>query len=385
MTLRDSSTPVRLAMIGLATVALVGFLAILSPFHLLPSSAPPIIHVIMAIGIMPLIMGAMIYFTPVLTRTRMPSWPMLSVPMVALMTGIMATSSLVWRRDLLFIPAVLAISATGVMLAWMWRRTRTMLGRPHPGQYWYLGALGCLLWGLTAIFVATQWPEYWTPLRRFHVHVNILGFVGLTAFGTLRVLLPTAARYTDPVSRGRLQGDLYPVLFGTLLISLGSAWWTWLVWPGLVLWLVPLARFAWPLVTRWRRYVWGWHRSSSLLGFAVLGLTVVLSVGSLHALALWPATATLQLFFLLFLFPLVTGAIGYLLPVWLWPGRDTSAYDKAARRLAWGSGARMLVFFTAGTMTWIGISGGLYLAAGAVALFLLPVALTLQAYFLRKI
>ena len=55
MTLRDSSKPVRLAMIGLAIVALVAFLAILSQLHYLPPSARPIIHVIMAIGIMPLI------------------------------------------------------------------------------------------------------------------------------------------------------------------------------------------------------------------------------------------------------------------------------------------------------------------------------------------
>ena len=74
----------------------------------------------------------------------------------------------------------------------------------------------------------------------------------------------------------------------------------------------------------------------------------------------------------------MTGAIGYLLPAWLRPQRDTSAYDLAARRLAWGSGARMLIFFTAGALAWSGISGGLYLAGGAVAL-------TLRAYFLRKI
>lgn len=131
MTVRDSSKPMLLAMIGFAAAALIAFLATLPPFHSLSSSAPPIIHVIMAIGIMPLIMGAMIYFTPVLIRTRTPSWPMLLVPVVALMAGMMVTSSLVWRRDLLFIPAVLAISTAGAMLAWMWRRTRTMLGRPH--------------------------------------------------------------------------------------------------------------------------------------------------------------------------------------------------------------------------------------------------------------
>jgi len=90
-------------------------------------------------------------------------------------------------------------------------------------------------------------------------------FVGLTALGTLRVLVPTAASYSDPVSRQRLQGDLYPVLIGTLLISAGSAWWTWLVWPGLVLWLVPLVRFVWPLITTWRRRVWGWHRASFVI------------------------------------------------------------------------------------------------------------------------
>ncbi len=385
MTERDSSNPVRYVMIGLTGIALIAFLAALAQFHRLPHSAPPIIHVIMAIGIMPLIMGAMIYFTPVLTHSRAPAWPIQMAAVLALVGGVMATACLFWRRDLLMFPAVVAILAASVLLGWMWHRARTMFGRPHPGLNWYLWALTCLLLGLISIFVATRWPENWVALKRFHLHINLLGFVGLTAFGTLRVLVPTAAGYTDPAARQRLHKDIYLALTGTLLISAGSAWWTWLVWPGLVLWLFPLARFAWSLVSTWRKFIWGWHRPATSLAVAVIGLSVVLISGILHAIGVRPSGVTAPLFFFAFLFPLVTGAVSYLLPVWLWPERHAPEYETAARRLAWGSGLRTLVFLAAGTMAWADQPEAAYLAGAGVAVFVPPVAWAIWARFSRPI
>jgi len=55
------------------------------------------------------------------------------------MAGMMAASSLVWRRDLLFVPALLAMFASGAMLVWMWRRARNMLGRPIQVSFGHLG------------------------------------------------------------------------------------------------------------------------------------------------------------------------------------------------------------------------------------------------------
>lgn len=385
MTARDLSKSSRRAMIGLACTALVVFLAALTQLHDSPQNAPPFIHVIMAIGIMPLIMGAMIYFAPVLTHSRAPGWPILMAPFLALGAGVLATTALIWRRDLLSVPAVLAIFATGILFGWMWRLAQTMLGRPHPGLRWYLWALACLLAGLLAIFAATLWPEYWIALRRFHLHINLLGFVGLTAFGTLRVLVPTVAGYADSEARGRLHGDLYLVVAGTLLIATGSAWWTWLVWPGLVFWLIPLVRLALPLILRWRKPVWGWHRPSTSLSFAVFGLILALIAGGFHAVGVSAATMAVPLFFFVFLLPLVTGAVSYLLPVWIWPARNNPEYETIAQQLAWGSGIRSLFFLLAGVMAWSDMTVAVYLAVAAGALFLLQIVWAILAHFFRQI
>ena len=370
MTVRDSSLPARYAMTVLAVAALVAFLTALVLFRRLPQAAPPIVHLLMAIGVMPLIMGAMIYFTPVLTRSRASPWPVLALPLLALMAGLLVTACLQWRRDWLPFPAVLVILISGTQLGWMWRRGRSMLGRPHPGLYWYLAALTCLIFGVTAMLVAIFWPEYWIPLKRFHLHVNILGFVGLTAVGTLYVLIPTVAGYTDDAAHGRLQRDFYPAAVGVLLVATGSMGWTWLTWPGLVLWLFVLARYAWTLVSRWRKFVWGWHRPGSSLAAAVLGLMLVSISGGFHSAGIWPAPVSMQLFFFMFLFPLVTGAISFLLPVWLWPARNIPAYEDAARRLAWGSGVRALIFMIAGGMAWMGMTGSFCLAILGIAVFI---------------
>ena len=69
-----SPNPIARMMTGLATVAVSAFFAAMVLRHYLPQDEPSLIHLIMAIGIMPLIMGAMIYFTPVLTHSRTPGW-----------------------------------------------------------------------------------------------------------------------------------------------------------------------------------------------------------------------------------------------------------------------------------------------------------------------
>ena len=381
MTVRDSSLPARRAMTGLAGVALVAFLAALILFDRLSHAGPPVVHVIMAIGVMPLIMGAMIYFTPVLTRSRAPSWPVLALPLLALMAGLLVTACLQWWRDGLLFPGVLVIMITGVLFGWMWHRGSSMPGRPHPGLYWYLAALVCLLLGMTAMLLATFWPEYWIPLKRFHLHINLLGYVGLTAVGTLYVLIPTVAGYADDATRGCLRRDLFPAAVGVLVVAAGSMGWTWLAWPGLVLWLFVLVRYAWPLMARWRKFVWGWHRPGSSLAAAVLGLILVLISGGFHSAGKWPATVSVQLYFFMFLFPLVTGAISCLLPVWLWPARNVPAYEYAARRLAWGSGVRSLIFMIAGGMAWTGMTGAVSLALLGIAVFICQSAWALWPRF----
>lgn len=381
----DPSRPARRVLLALGMAAPMLFLATLVLSSLLRQYAPALVHVILAAGAMPLILAAMIYFTPVLTHSRAPSWPVLVLPGLAMIAGAGAAASLFWRRDLIVAPALIAMIAAGALLGWIWHRARTMLGRPHPGLRWYLLALASLLLGLLAISIAAFWPEHWAALRRFHLHINIYGFIGLTAVGTLRVLLPTVAGYTDADTRVRLQRDLYPMAFGALLMATGSAWRAWLVWPGLALWLIPLTRFAMPLVSRWREPVWGWHRPGTSLALAVPGLMLVLIAGGLHATGVQPSGVALPLFFYMFLFPLVTGAVSYLLPVWIWPARNTAAYESAVRRLARGSGARALVFFIAGVLAWNGLPGAVYLAGAAMAVFLAQAIWALSARFSRSV
>ncbi len=370
-------------MTGLAVIALVTFIVAASLFRRLPVVAAPIVHVVMAVGIMPLIFGAMIYFTPVLTRSRAPSRPVLLLPLFALVAGAMATAGMVKWHGLLPVAAGTAILVVATLAGWMWHRARTMLGSPHPGLYWYLFALFNLLLGLIAIFCATIWPEHWVNLKRFHLHVNLLGFVGLTAIGTLRVLVPTVAGYADPDARAQLRYGLYLAAVGTLLIGAGAAWLRWLMWPGWLLWLIPVLRFAAPLIWRWRKTVWGWHRASSLLGFAVFGFALVLLAGGLHAVGWWSAAAIVQFFFFGFLFPLVTGAVSYLLPVWIWPARNTPAYEFAARQLAYGSVARGLLFLLAGVLALTGVTGGIWLAVVTLAVYLSQAAWIFSRGFTR--
>lgn len=379
--MRDPSRPMRRVMVAMGLATPMLFLAALILASLLHQSTPALVHMILAAGVMPLIMAAMVFFTPVLTHSRAPSWPILLLPGAALIAGAGAAASIFWWRNLVFAPALAAMFTAGVLFGWIWQRARTMLGRPHPGLRWYLLALVSLMFGLLAISIAAFWPEHWAALRRFHLHINIYGFVGLTAVGTLRVLLPTVAGYTDPDARNRLQRDLYPMAFGALLMAAGSAWWTWLVWPGLLLWLIALMRFAVPLVSRWREQVWGWHRPGASLGLAVMGLILVLLAGGLHAAGALPADVVLPLFFYTFLFPLVAGAVSYLLPVWVWPARNTAVYESAVRRLAWGSGARALAFLAAGVMTLAGQPDAVYLAGAAMAVFLVQAIWALSARF----
>src|SRR3990172_8727540 len=136
--MRDASQSVRRVMVVLAIAAPILFLAALILSSLLHQNTPALVHMFLAAGVMPLIMAAMIYFTPVLTHSRAPSWPVLLLPGLSLISGIGAAASLFWWRDLVIAPALTAMIAAGALLGWIRQRARNMIGRPHPGLHWYL-------------------------------------------------------------------------------------------------------------------------------------------------------------------------------------------------------------------------------------------------------
>jgi hypothetical protein len=110
----------RWLLVILVSVALLAFLAV--PSLLLSSSLSraALVHLVLAVGIMPLIMGAMSYFTPVLTRSRSPERTVLLVPVPAMAAGAVAFASL--TADVRFRPvaAALAMLACGALFLWIW-------------------------------------------------------------------------------------------------------------------------------------------------------------------------------------------------------------------------------------------------------------------------
>lgn len=337
-------------MAALAIVALTGFLlGLLLPGLLeLPPAAP--LHLILALGVMPLILGAMTYFIPVLTRTGTPEAKTFFPPLAALGAGILAVFSLSLAYRLYPLAAALALAAIGGLLWWSRNRARATLGRPHPGLLWYQLALAALALGLAAITLAAFWPEQWLPLKRLHLHLNLLGFVGLTALGTLRVLLPTVGGFPDPQAGPWLMREWRWILAGTLLIAAGAAWAPPLAEAGLLLWLIPLARLAHSLLWPHREKIWRRHGAATPLAAAIIGLLLSLLAGPLHGHGLLPGAQATQAFVMAFLLPLVTGAATHLLPLWLLPKESREKQQALRERLGRHSGIRSILFLSAGVL-----------------------------------
>ncbi len=334
------------------------------------------VHLMLAVGAMPLIFGAMSHFIPVLTRTRTAEAGLLVIPMLALAGGALAVSSfslagMAWAQPA---GALLAAGAAFALLVWSRRRRAGMLGRPHPGLAWYETALACLVLALLAILVSAIWPQQALALRRFHLHLNTLGFVGLTAVSTLAVLLPTAVGRPDPGVGPRLRRDLPWAAAGTLLVAGGAGWFAPLAGVGAALWAVPLARTASSWLRLYRAEILALHGAAPLLAAALGGFVLSMIFGVLNAFpppgsvrtsgAIWAYVAG-------FMLPLVSGAASQLLPVWLRPGVQSEWHAGLRHSLGRYGGVRALLFCGGGLAAGMGGQWGLLLSLAALAWFLL--------------
>lgn len=357
----------------LVIVALLSFGgALVLPWRvpLLPAAH---VHLALAMGAMPLIFGAMLHFIPVLTRSGAPSKALGLLPLAALGAGMMAVHVFV-RGDLLspwlYAAAGAGLAAAVLLAGWEVERGRAMLGDPHPCLHWYVAALACLALALLAVAAMALWPEQRLALKRVHLHLNLLGFIGLTALGTVQVLLPTAAGRFDPGAARRLRRSLPWALAGVLLAAAGAAWWPPLAWLGLAAWagvLFPLGR-DW--LVSYRTELFAPHGAVPSLGLAVSGFGLALGAGAISSVG------AAHLFVLGFLFPLVTGAAGQLLARWLRPGRQTEWHDGARARLTRWAGARGLAFLAGGLAVAGGGRWGFLLAAAGLVHFAAAVAAT---------
>lgn len=303
-------------------------------------------HMLFAVGILPLILAAMLYFVPVLTRSAPAHGAMLLLPPLAFVLGIGVVIAMPGHAEWLSVLAGCVLVLVCIEIGWTLRRRSRVLGKPHAGLDWYLYALALLILALIMIVSRAFWPEYWTAARNVHLHLNIFGFLGLTAIGTLRVLLPTALAEADPDSTQFLRRQLPWAVCGALAIAFGAALWKPMAILGALAWSWTAAQMLRVLL---RRGHWlNAHAASISLGAAAIGWLLLLAAGIAHALGDVTRDAMFALLVFVFLLPLVTGATSHLLPVWRWPGRLTAAHARMRLRLTKYSGLRVGAFWGSG-------------------------------------
>lgn len=333
------------------------------------------IHLALATGAMPLITGAMIHFVPVLTRSSPHVRGIHALPWLMLLAGMLAVSSFLFPSTppaLRIVAAILGITTAAILAWWIFRLSHNSLGGSHPGAYWYLAAMIFLLIGLLAVLLMQHWPNQYLALRRFHLHLNTLGFIAITAVGTLQVLLPTALGQPDMFAVRRLRSDLKWVVTGTILIATGAAWVWPLIWPGLLCWLWPLVRLGKSWLSLYRKSPQHWNANSTAIAGALPGLLIIFILGAAHASNLVSTIHASLAYVLAFLLPLVTGAASYLIPLWIRPGMQTEWHTRTRLHLAQFGLFRLVLFIAAGIfITLESLEWGWGLAGIALGLFLI--------------
>lgn len=352
-------------------------------------------HLALALGVMPLILAAMAYFVPVLTRGSGAAPWLQAVPLLAWLGGLAMVAGFSGFLDLnvaSHAAAMFAVTAACATLLWTLRRARAALGAPHPGLAWYLAALAFLAAALLAVPAMTLWPGQRAALRLFHLHANLLGFVGLTAIGTLQVLLPTAVGRADIHVRERLTTDLKFACGGVLLLAAGAAlaapglsfgWARQLAVSGAVLFLFAPLRMATYWAAAYSERIGSLHGAAASLALACLGLIGLMFAGIGHTLGFLAGRDAVAGFVLAFLLPLVSGAAAQLLPVWLRPGESTLGVrpgmqgewrHRLREQLGRLAGLRALLMVGGGLAIAFGWPQGIWLSLAGVALLLLAAA-----------
>lgn len=360
-------------LIYLGLSALATFVAALILALIGQPPLPAIAHLVFAVGILPLIVGAMTHFVPVLTRSSRAPRHLLLAPLLLQLAG--------WLVFLDFcgdapVGSTLAAAAGTLLIAgwlagWMVERARRTLGRPHPGWRWYLAAIILLGMALMLVPAMTWWPEMRPQLRLLHLHLNTLGFIGLSALGTLQVLLPTALHSPDADAARRLRQHLPVACSAVLMIAVGAVTWRPLalagavLLAGLVLAIVRafLQRYGW-------RTLWDDGAAAALSG-ALFGFLLLAGLGAAHGLGTLDGRDAVSAFVVACLLPLVTGALTQLLPVWLLRGKRTPRRDRLHAALRCGGALRTLLFVSGGFLLGLGLIGGIWPALLGILHFVL--------------
>lgn len=307
-------------------------------------------HFAFAVGLLPLIAAAMLHFVPVLTRTGTPPRGLAHWPDLAQLLGLTVPLLLAGYGPAWGLPVVAALLATGsaVLLGWIVHRLRRALGGAHPGAAWYAGALLALCAALLCVVSLPWLAPSWAVWRAVHAHLNTFGLVGLAALGTLPVLLPTAVGQPDPGAARWLRQCRAPAFLAVVLLAMAPFWTMAGVLGALLWWLISghLARRAWRL---FGGRLWA-DPSGRPLWLAMIGLMLAVTGGAGHALGDWPSLSGLALWAMLFLLPLVSGALTQLLPVWSCPGPGDARRPAMKAQLGRGLNFRLLAWSVAGAL-----------------------------------
>ena len=332
-------------------------------------------HLVLAVAIMPLIFGAITHFMPVLTRSGGPHPAVLLMPVTLQVAGVLVFLYFHGKAGIGALHAAAGLSVLSCigLSVWLIRRARRTLGKPHPGWRWYLAAIACLGGGLALVPVMLARPELWPSLRLLHLHLNTLGFVGLTAIGTLQVLMPTILSGPDVEASVRLRQDLPLALGGVVLIAIGAGFW----WPLSLFGSASLGyvvtRLGWAWLRRYGlRLIVNSGAAASLAG-ALIGFLLLIVFGVVNGFGFLSGRDAVPAFIAGFLMPLVTGALSQLLPVWCIPGRRTIMRDRLHEILGWGGAMRALLFLGGGILLVFGQQAGLWLTVAGLLLFVVLV------------
>lgn len=316
-------------------------------------------HIAFALGVLPLILAAMAYFVPVLTRSAGAGAAAWGPPLLAWLGGALAVFTFAgdFSQFRLSVAAGLGGMAAIGLVGWTLNRARRMFGPRHRGLDWYLAALGALILALTAILLIPLFPDHRAALRQFHLHANLIGFVGLTAIGTLQVLLPTCLGQGDPSAGTRLRSDLKWAVTGALMIAIGAALFASATMPavGLMLSLLGTVFYAGVVLhmlgawlSRFGGVLLQPHGAAPSLIAATIGLLALLVLGAAHGIGWQRPRAAEAGFVIAFLLPLVSGAAAHLLPVWLRPGQQTAWHATLRARICRWGGVRGLLLLLLG-------------------------------------
>ena len=368
-------------LIYLGLSALATFVAALALAVQGTLSALAATHLVLAVAILPLIFGAITHFVPVLTRGAGAPRPVMLLPLLLQVAGVLVVLHFSGEAGLgtLHAAAEMDLLVATAFAGWLISRARHTLGTPHPCWRWYLAAVAFLIVGLALVPAMYAWPLMRQALRVLHLHVNTLGFIGLTAIATLQVLLPTVLSGPDAEAAVRLRRDLPQACAGVLATGLGAAFWWPLSLVGAGFLLLIAGRVCWS----WQRR-YGWRTlindgASAALTAALCGFVLLLGLGIMHGLGLIGGKDAIAAFMVAFLMPLVTGALSQLLPVWRYPGRRLPVRDQMRERLIRGGAIRAFLFLGGGVLLAFGRLEGLGLAAAGLLLFL---SVTIRAFSL---